>query len=83
MCKRQMLLSSALASTLLIGCSKKEIVAPAPIAVPIVSSCITFPSIDFAKKPATSTEDARNRFDTDETIQQIVDYMLRRNAVCG
>lgn len=59
----------------------KETVAP--IIQPVSDFCVISRPLTFAKKPESATEDQRNRFDTPETVQQIVDYMLRRNAVCG
>ena len=59
----------------------KETVAP--IIQPVSDFCVISRPLTFAKKPDVAREDERNRFDSEETIQQIVDYMLRRNAVCG
>ena len=44
--------------------------------------CLIAKGIGYAAKPSAATEDARNRFDTDETVASVEEHNLRFEAVC-
>lgn len=63
------------------ACQTSTTAVPPP--APVSEYCLIAKGISYAKKPPTSVEDARNRFDTQQTVEQITAHNLRYEAVCA